>query len=255
MGLANAYEIDWILDTFDTTAGLFSSGLGAHLSWTLPFGLLIMFAVFNRFDPAYEEAARDLGATPWQTIRHVVLPMIAPSLVGVALFGFTLSWDELPAPARPWARPIRFPSNCSADDDGHHAGDLCARHRDDGDIAPRHRDGARRPSSPFSAAVAATEAMRARASSGMTRVLVVNPNSTVSMTDKIAEAARAVAAVGTDIVARTSRSGPPAIQGPEDGRAALPGLFAEIGSRRATKHSTPSSSPASTIPGFMRRAA
>ncbi len=54
-----------------------------------------MFAVFNRFDPAYEEAARDLGATPWQTIRHVVLPMIAPSLVGVALFGFTLSWDEL----------------------------------------------------------------------------------------------------------------------------------------------------------------
>ena len=30
--------------------GLFTSGLGAHLTWTLPFGLLIMFAVFNRFD-------------------------------------------------------------------------------------------------------------------------------------------------------------------------------------------------------------
>ena len=30
-----------------------------------------MFAVFNRFNPAYEEAARDLGATPWQTFRHV----------------------------------------------------------------------------------------------------------------------------------------------------------------------------------------
>jgi putative spermidine/putrescine transport system permease protein len=53
-----------------------------------------MFAVFNRFDPRYEEAARDLGATPWQTFRHVVLPLIAPSLVGIALFGFTLSWDE-----------------------------------------------------------------------------------------------------------------------------------------------------------------
>ncbi|MEM1429705.1 MAG: ABC transporter permease [Pseudomonadota bacterium] len=71
-----------------------TSGFGAHLTWTLPFGLLIMFAVFNRFDPAYEEAARDLGATPWQTIRHVVLPIIAPSLIGVALFGFTLSYDE-----------------------------------------------------------------------------------------------------------------------------------------------------------------
>ena len=71
-----------------------SSGLGAQLTWTLPFGLLIMFAVFNRFDPSYEEAARDLGASPWQTVRHVVLPIIAPSLVGVALFGFTLSYDE-----------------------------------------------------------------------------------------------------------------------------------------------------------------
>ncbi len=71
-----------------------TSGFGAQLTWTLPFGLLIMFAVFNRFDSSYEEAARDLGATSWQTIRHVVLPIIAPSLIGVALFGFTLSYDE-----------------------------------------------------------------------------------------------------------------------------------------------------------------
>ncbi len=71
-----------------------TSGFGAQLTWTLPFGLLIMFAVFNRFDKSYEEAARDLGATPWQTVRYVVLPIIAPSLIGVALFGFTLSYDE-----------------------------------------------------------------------------------------------------------------------------------------------------------------
>ena len=71
-----------------------TSGFGSQLTWTLPFGLLIMFAVFNRFDRSYEEAARDQGATPWQTIRFVVLPIIAPSLIGVALFGFTLSYDE-----------------------------------------------------------------------------------------------------------------------------------------------------------------
>lgn len=71
-----------------------TSGFGAQLTWTLPFGLLIMFAVFNRFDKSYEEAARDQGASAWQTIRHVVLPIIAPSLIGVALFGFTLSYDE-----------------------------------------------------------------------------------------------------------------------------------------------------------------
>ena len=88
-------NIQWVIDDFRTTMGLFSSGLGAQLTWTLPFGLLIMFAVFNRFDPSYEEAARDLGAGPWQTFREAVLPIIAPSLIGVALFGFTLSYDEL----------------------------------------------------------------------------------------------------------------------------------------------------------------
>ena len=78
----------------DLTVHWATSGFGAQLTWTLPFGLLIMFAVFNRFDKSYEEAARDLGASPWQTLRHVVLPIIAPSLIGVALFGFTLSYDE-----------------------------------------------------------------------------------------------------------------------------------------------------------------
>ena len=72
----------------------YGSAFGAHLTWTLPFGLLIMFAVFNRFDRSYEMAARDLGASPWQTVRLVVLPLIAPSLFGVALFGLTLSYDE-----------------------------------------------------------------------------------------------------------------------------------------------------------------
>src|SRR5262245_31726765 len=71
------------------------ASLGAHLTWTLPFGLLIMFAIFNRFDPRYEEAARDLGASPWQALRHVVLPIIGASVVGIGLFGFTLSWDEI----------------------------------------------------------------------------------------------------------------------------------------------------------------
>jgi len=83
------------VEGWTTAMGLFTSGLGAHLTWTLPFGLLIMFAIFNRFDGRLEEAARDLGATPWQTFRHVVLPIILPSVVGIGLFGFTLSWDEL----------------------------------------------------------------------------------------------------------------------------------------------------------------
>jgi putative spermidine/putrescine transport system permease protein len=83
------------LESFGTSLGMYTSALGAHLTWTLPFGLLIMFAVFNRFDKAFEEAAEDLGATPWQTFKYVVFPLIAPSVVGVGMFGFTLSWDEI----------------------------------------------------------------------------------------------------------------------------------------------------------------
>ncbi len=94
-GAVKALGGDWARANFVTLLGTYTSGLGAHLTWTLPFGLLIMFAVFNRFDPAYEEAARDLGAGKWQTFRHVTLPIIAPFLIGVAVFGFTLSWDEL----------------------------------------------------------------------------------------------------------------------------------------------------------------
>ena len=72
----------------------YGSALGAQLSWTLPFGVLVMFAVMSRFDDAWEEAARDLGASRWQAIWLVIIPVLAPGLVAVALFGFTLSYDE-----------------------------------------------------------------------------------------------------------------------------------------------------------------
>src|SRR5207248_1242016 len=94
-GMAEALGWTDFAEGYGTAMGLYTSGLGAQLTWTLPFGLLIMFAIFNRFDRRYEEAARDLGATPWQSFRHVVLPIIGPSVIGIGLFGFTLSWDEV----------------------------------------------------------------------------------------------------------------------------------------------------------------
>jgi len=81
-------ETDWLV-----------SGLGAQLTWTLPYGLLIMFAVLGRFNRAYEEAATDLGASSWQRVSEVTLPILLPGIIGVALFGFTLSYDEFPRTA------------------------------------------------------------------------------------------------------------------------------------------------------------
>jgi putative spermidine/putrescine transport system permease protein len=73
---------------------LFTSALGAQLTWTLPFGLLAMFAVVNRFDRSWEEAATDLGATPLQRLCYVTVPILLPGILGVALSAFTLSYDE-----------------------------------------------------------------------------------------------------------------------------------------------------------------
>lgn len=74
----------------------YTSALGAHLSWTVPFGLLIMFAVLSRLPRSYEEAAYDLGASRLQTLFLVVVPIVFPGMIAVALFGFTLSYDEFP---------------------------------------------------------------------------------------------------------------------------------------------------------------
>lgn len=76
-----------------STAWYFS-GLGVQFVWALPFGFLVMIAVFNRFDRSLEEAAVDLGANKWSTIWEVTLPIIAPGILGAGLFGFTLSFDE-----------------------------------------------------------------------------------------------------------------------------------------------------------------
>lgn len=75
-------------------ASLFTSALGAQLTWTLPFGLFAMFAVVNRFNRSYEEAANDLGASAWQRLRYVTLPILLPGIIGVAMGAFTLSYDE-----------------------------------------------------------------------------------------------------------------------------------------------------------------
>lgn len=86
--------IGLMFDRLEWAPAWYSSALGAQLTWCLPFGVLIMFAVFNRFNRSLEAASLDMGASPWQTVRWVVLPMILPSLIGVGMTSFTLSYDE-----------------------------------------------------------------------------------------------------------------------------------------------------------------
>ena len=208
--------------------GQFTSGLGAHLTWTLPFGLLVMFAIFNRFDARYEEAARDQGATPWQTLRYVVLPIVAPSVVGVGLFGFTLSWDEIARSSQTMGEHNTLPMELQAlDDDGDQPRHLRAGHFDDGGLVRGHRDGAVRDLDPATRGRSGMAPTPARLDRGM-RLLVVNPNTSASMTARIGAAARAAAAAGTEIVAVNPVSGPASIEGYFDEAFAVPGMIEEI---------------------------
>jgi putative spermidine/putrescine transport system permease protein len=93
-GLVLSIGTGLLLNFIGVQAAWYTSAVGAQLSWTLPFGVLVMFAVMSRFDRAWEEAAYDLGASRWQTMRLVIIPILTPGLVAVALFGFTLSYDE-----------------------------------------------------------------------------------------------------------------------------------------------------------------
>jgi putative spermidine/putrescine transport system permease protein len=95
-GLLISLGVGLLFQFLGLKTGWYASALGAQLTWTLPFGMLIMFAVFNRFNRAYEEAARDLSASTRQSYQYVVLPILLPGIIGVALFGFTLSYDEFP---------------------------------------------------------------------------------------------------------------------------------------------------------------
>jgi spermidine/putrescine transport system permease protein len=73
-------------------------GLGtvvaAHATFCLPFVAVVVLARLAGMDGALEEAAQTLGATPWQALRRVTLPLLAPGIIAAALLAFTLSFDD-----------------------------------------------------------------------------------------------------------------------------------------------------------------
>ncbi len=73
---------------------LWKTALGANAIWGIPFGFLVMLAVWNRYDESFEEAARDLGADQKRTFREVTLPLVWTGILGGFLFGFTLAWND-----------------------------------------------------------------------------------------------------------------------------------------------------------------
>lgn len=68
----------------------------AHLVWIAPIATLIVAIRAYSFDPALEEAARDMGANTATILREITLPLLMPGLVSAGLFAFLLSWGNFP---------------------------------------------------------------------------------------------------------------------------------------------------------------
>jgi spermidine/putrescine transport system permease protein len=66
----------------------------AHVTFSIPFVVVIVAARLADMGKELEEAAQDLGATPWNTLRYVTLPLLAPSIVASLLLTFTMSLDD-----------------------------------------------------------------------------------------------------------------------------------------------------------------
>ncbi len=72
----------------------FATLLLAHITFDIPYVILSVMPKLNQCDPNIEEAAMDLGATPWQAFLKVVLPEIQPGVLNGAIMAFTMSVDD-----------------------------------------------------------------------------------------------------------------------------------------------------------------
>ena len=83
----------FFIQVLNLTLGLVSV-IVAHVTFCIGFVAIIVRACLANMDESIFEAARDLGATPWQAFRLVTLPLIMPGVVAGALMSFTLSIDD-----------------------------------------------------------------------------------------------------------------------------------------------------------------
>jgi len=83
----------FFLQVLNVTLGMVSIII-AHTTFCIGFVAIIVRARLQAMDDSIFEAARDLGASPWQTFRLVTLPLIVPAVVAGALMSFTLSIDD-----------------------------------------------------------------------------------------------------------------------------------------------------------------
>jgi spermidine/putrescine transport system permease protein len=93
MGISLLALFQWVFRFLHVPLGLHTVIL-AHVSFCLAFVVIVVLARLRTMDATLEEAAMDLGASPWQAFRRVTLPCLMPGVVSAALLAFTISFDD-----------------------------------------------------------------------------------------------------------------------------------------------------------------
>ena len=83
----------FFIQVLNLTLGMLSIVL-AHITFSIGFVAIVVRVALAALDESIFEAARDLGASPWQTFRYVTFPLILPGVIAGALMAFTLSIDD-----------------------------------------------------------------------------------------------------------------------------------------------------------------
>jgi spermidine/putrescine transport system permease protein len=83
----------FFIQVLNLTLGMLSIVL-AHITFSIGFVAIVVRVALAGLDASIFEAARDLGASPWQTFRHVTFPLILPGVIAGGLMAFTLSIDD-----------------------------------------------------------------------------------------------------------------------------------------------------------------
>ncbi len=79
--------------TFKVEKG-YMTMLLAHIAFCIPYVMLSVMPKIKQLDPNLADAAMDLGATPWQALRKVIVPQITPGIISGGLIAFTMSIDD-----------------------------------------------------------------------------------------------------------------------------------------------------------------
>jgi len=82
-----------LTDLLNLNSGLWLAA-PVHVVWTVPFAVIVLLAGFPRNLAENERAARVMGADGWTRFREIIFPQIAPTVLGAAVFAFTLSYNE-----------------------------------------------------------------------------------------------------------------------------------------------------------------